>query len=350
MATGKAGRAGAGRQVTLRDVAEAAGVSPMSVSNFINDRHNTMRTETRARIEAAINQLGYRPHAAARNLRLARRLSIGMLIVDETPQYLADPFTTHVVAGLSNRLSSNGYGLQIQGLPADAFHAAPLIRDIRTDALCMLLSGSVAARRATVKKLLLLGQPLVVFQETFKFPGADLCVMRQDDREGGRLVATEILRRPVKSVVVLVPQATWPAIGERVAGITEVLAKSRGKPAVRIVVCGNADMADTQAALAADVDANGFPDAVIGGNDQMGIAAMKLVMARGKRVPDDVAITGFNAFNFWEYTDPVLTTVRSPAYEMGARGGEEILKRLNTGHFEVRDVVFPVSLQRGAST
>ena len=91
---GKLGRARAPGQVTLRDVAAAAGVSPMSVSNFINARHNTMRTETRTRIEAAINRLGYRPHAAARNLRLAQRLSIGMLIVDKAPLYLADPFTT----------------------------------------------------------------------------------------------------------------------------------------------------------------------------------------------------------------------------------------------------------------
>jgi LacI family transcriptional regulator len=77
---------------------------------------------------------------------------------------------------------------------------------------------------------------------------------------------------------------------------------------------------------------------------------MKLIVSRGKRVPHDVAITGFNAFDFWEYTDPVLTTVRSPAYEMGSRGGEEILKRLTDGAFARREIVFPVSLQRGTST
>ena len=238
----------------------------------------------------------------------------------------------------------------MQGISPDAFSVSPLIRDIRTDALCLLLSGSDRARRAIVKSLLLLGQPLLLFQETFKIAGADLCVLHQDDREGGRLVAAEVLRRGVKSVVALVPQTVWPAIGERLAGMRQVISAAPGKPQFRVVRCGNADMTDTKAALAADIAANGFPDAVLAGNDQMGIAAMKLVIEHGKRVPRDVAITGFNAFDFWEYTDPVLTTVRSPAYEMGSRGGEEILKRLTSGAFAKRQITFPVSLQRGTST
>ena len=91
-------------------------------------------------------------------------------------------------------------------------------------------------------------------------------------------------------------------------------------------------------------------DAIIGGNDQMGIAAMKLMAGRGLQVPSDVAITGFNAFEFWQYTVPVLTSVRSPAYEMGARGGAEILKRLGSGRFDKPEIIYSVALQRGGST
>lgn len=352
MALKKAGRklSGSGSQVTLRDVAAAAGVSPMTVSNLINARHHTMRPETRARVELAIQQLGYRPNLTGRSLRRSTRLAIGMIIVDDAPLYLADPFTTHIVAGLSNQLSAKGYGLQIQGLAASAFKVSPLMRDIRTDGNCVLLSGSVAQRRAIVEELLDLGQPLIVFQETFKFPGSDLCIIRQADRAGGRLVAEEALCRGARRPVMLVPHVTWPAIGERVAGAEDVIAAAPGNLQLRIVACGNADMVDTQAALGREIDANGFPDAVIAGNDQMGIAALKLLTSRGRRIPEDVTITGFNAFEFWQYTEPVLTSVRSPAYEIGARGAEEILKRLLVGHFERREIVFPVDLQPGGST
>ena len=98
------------------------------------------------------------------------------------------------------------------------------------------------------------------------------------------------------------------------------------------------------------VQGAGAKGRAVGALMPMGIAAMKLMAAEGLAVPRDVAITGFNAFEFWQYTTPVLTTVRSPAYEMGARGGGEILARLNEGRFAAREIVYPVALQPGAST
>jgi LacI family transcriptional regulator len=357
--TARPGADPARAHVTLRDVAIAAGVSPMSVSNFINARHGAMRPETMERIKTEIERLGYRPHTVARNLRLSRRLSIDMVIVDDAPHYLADPFTTHVVAGLSNSLNRNGYGLQLQGISADAFQTSPLVdafqtsplvRNIRADGICVLLSGSETTRRDVLATLLRLGQPIVVFQETFRFRGADLCIIRQADREGGAMVAREALRRRARRVVMLVPEMTWPAISERVAGARAAVLAVEPAPVFQIISCGLADFRETQKALESDIDAHGYPDAILAGNDQMGIAALKLMGAHGRRVPEDVAITGFNAFEFWQYTSPMLTTVHSPAYEMGARGGEEILSRIEHGRFERREIVYPVELQRGGST
>jgi LacI family transcriptional regulator len=342
--------------VTLRDVAIAAGVSPMTVSNYINARLGTMSPKTRARIEAVVDRLGYRPHTVGRNLRLSKRLSVDMVIIDDAPLYLADPFTTHIVAGLSNRLNSNGYALQLQASSAEAFQTSSLVRNLRSDAICVLLSGPDTTRRKIVSTLLQFGQPIVAFQETFAFHGADLCVIRQDDREGGRMIAREVLRRGVRRLVMLIPGVVWPAITERVAGVSEVVAAAEGGSAeggaaeLRIVTCGRADYHDTQSALSQDIDAHGYPEAILAGNDQMGIAAMKLMASRNRRVPSEVAITGFNAFDFWQFTDPVLTTIRSPAYEMGVRGAEEILSHLDVGHFTRHNIVFPVVLQRGGST
>ena len=335
---------------TIRDVARAAGVSPMTVSNLINERAGTMRAETHQRIEAEIKRLGYRPHSMARSLRLAKHLSIGMIIIDEQPHYLADPFTTHVVAGLSNRLNSNGYGLLLQGLSAEAFRSSPLIRGIRTDAICILLSGPDPVRRSIVDALLALEQPLVVFQDTLRFPSADLCTIRQADRDGGRLVGREVLKVGARRLAMLVPEVHWPAIAERVEGVREAIREGSAGAALRVVKCGDGEFRDTQAALDRDTTEQGLPDAIIAGNDQMGIAAMKLMASRGLKMPHDVAITGFNAFEFWQYTSPVLTSVRSPAYEMGARGGGEILKRLSDGRFDQSEIVYPVELELGGST
>jgi LacI family transcriptional regulator len=339
----------AGGRATLRDVADAAGVSPMTVSNLINGRLGSMRAETRQRIEAQIEKLGYRPHTMARSLRLAKRLSIGMVIVDDVPHYLSDPFITHVVSGLGNHLNANGYGLLLQGHSAMAFKNSPMVRDIRTDAICVMLSGSDAIRRDVVETLLGLAQPIVLFQETLKFPDVDLCSIRQDDRAGGRMLGQVVLEAGARRLAMLAPELFWPAIGERILGIREAI-RHQEDAELRIVTCGDGEFRATQAALAQDLERHGLPDAILAGNDQMGISAMKLLAARGIKVPDQVLITGFNAFEFWQYTDPVLTTVHSPAYEIGARGGAEILTRLARGSFTQNDIVYSVALQRGGST
>src|SRR4029079_2326036 len=274
---------------TIRDVALAAGVSAMTVSNLINERVGTMRAETRQRTASEIQRLGYRPHAMARSLRLAKQLQIAMMIIDEQPHFLADPFTTHVVAGLSNELNSHGYGLLLQGLAPASFRDSRFVRGIRTDALCILLSGSDRVRRDIVQTLLGLGQPVLVFQDTLRFPRADLGTIRQADREGGRLVASEALKLGARRLVMLVPAVHWPAIAERVKGVRAAVAKAT--PAeLRVLSCGDGELHDTQAALDRDITEHGLPDAIIGGNDQMGIAAMKLMAGRGLQVPSDVAI------------------------------------------------------------
>ena len=337
-------------RATIRDVADAAGVSPMTVSNLINERSGTMRAETRKRIETEIKRLGYRPHAMARSLRLARQLSIGMIIIDEQPHYLADPFTTHIVAGLSNQLNSRGYGLLLQGVAPHAFPSSSLIRGISSDAICIMMSGPDSVRRGIVEAVLALGQPLVVFQDILPFRKADVCLIRQADDEGGRMVAQEVLRLGARKLIMLVTSIHWPAIAERVKGVGKAVRRHGGSAKLRIVECGDAELDDTQAALNRDIAAHGLPDAIIAGNDQMGIAAMKLMAARKLKVPNDIAITGFNAFEFSQYTSPVLTTVRSPAYELGARGGVEILHRLEKGRFSQAEIVYPVTLQKGGST
>jgi LacI family transcriptional regulator len=148
----------------------------------------------------------------------------------------------------------------------------------------------------------------------------------------------------------LVPSLDWPAIREREAGVRRALSRPGARARVDTVACGDTLLRDTQEALGGYLDRNALPDAVVAGNDQMGIAAMKLLRQRGVRVPGRVLVTGFNAFDFWQYSDPVLTSVRSPAYDIGARGAAAMLERLRAGRFGTRDIVLPVELQLGGST
>jgi len=338
------------KPATLAEVAAAAGVSQMTVSNVINAKPHAVTEDTRRKVEQAIRRLNYRPHAHARRLRLSASFSIGMMIVDEAPGFLADPFITALVAGLSNHLSEQGYSLTLQGVPPQRFETSTPFRSHELDGLCVLLSGPATQRRQSLDRLAALRQPMVVFQEQgCALP--DLCVIRQDDHAGGVQVTEHLLATGASRFLLLVPALEWPAQVERERGVRTALARAGLEQALEVVACADESYDATQAALAAVLDrAAQRPDAIIGGNDQMAIAALQLLKQRGLRVPADIRVTGFNGFQFWRYSDPVLTTVSSPAYAMGERAGIELLHRLRDGSFRAPEIVLPVTFRPGPSS
>ncbi|EHL99664.1 transcriptional regulator, LacI family [Acetobacteraceae bacterium AT-5844] len=331
----------------LRDVAAAAGVTPMTVSNVLNGRPGAS-AETRARVLKEAERLNYRPDASARRLRLERTGSIGVLVLDSAPDYLRDPFITNVIAGLGNVAAERAFSLVLQGVRPDSATLAPLLAQSQTDALCLLLSGSSAARQRVVEQVSRLRQPVVLVQERDALSLPDACVVRQDDRAGGQMLGAHLrdMLAANGTVFFLTPEIAWTAQAERHAGLKLGLGKGFK---VQRVICGDESYAATQAALAAALDEGPPPVAVVGGNDQMALAAMTLLQGRGMAVPGDMPVAGFNGFDLFRYVQPPLTTVVSPAYEIGVRAGEEILKRLEEGSFSAADIVLPVQLRAGGS-
>ncbi|HEX2886263.1 LacI family DNA-binding transcriptional regulator [Vineibacter terrae] len=348
-------RSNPNRRITIRDVAAAAGVTPMTVSNVLNRRAGEVGRETQDRVIEVCRQLGYKPHASARRLRTDRRMAVGLVIVDPSPNYLSDPFIAALFAGLTDCLGPQGYSLVLHGSHPDGVGAIPLLQQIETDALCAVLSGSLRQRRAFMRRLAEARQPLVLLQEEHSelvggLAGDDVCTVVQDDRGGGVAIAQHLLTGSCQHIVMLVPEIEWSAMVRREAGLRAVLSRARPRRTLRILPCGDEGYVATQAALAAYVARHGLPDTVVGGNDQMAIAAMKFFQARGLVVPRDIRVTGFNGFEVWRYSSPELTTVFSPAYDMGRNAGQAILARLQNGRFPFREQVLSVTLQANGSS
>ena len=336
-------------KVTLQEVAHRAGVSPMTVSNFINDKFQFMSDATRQRVAAAVADLNYRPDTAGRSLRSARHKSVGMIVVDESPLYLSDGSTTQVVSGLGNALNAEGYTLQLEGLRARDLENSSLLRLVRTDGVCLMLSGKPAQRRAMLASVERLNQPLVVFYDRFGNDVHDLCCVRQDDRQGGILLAEHLIQRGARRIMIVrMVLSQWHSVDERVRGIRSVASKRGGQ--VEIVGCGGGAFSEVQAAVGEAITKGGPPDAIMAMTDQIGIATLKMLKTKGLKVPEQVMVTGFNAFESWRFSDPVLTTVRSPGYELGQVAGREMIRRLETGAFSKRAIKLPVELVVGETT
>jgi LacI family transcriptional regulator len=337
-------------RTTLRDVAAAAGTTPMTVSNVINGRAGQVSEALSKRVLHACKALGYRPHANARRLRTNRRQAIGFVIVDPSAYYASDPLTAAVLAGLNAFLGGNGYSTTLHGVTPDALENITLLREIESDGICLMLSGPAAQRRSVIERVRALGQPVLLLQEKLPDDIDDGAAVMQDDCAGGRAVAEHLFAHAARQVAMLVPTAEWPAMKRRENGVRDVLKTLPVQPPLHVVRCGDEGFSATQAAFAEHIDRHGAPDVLIGGNDQMAIAGMKLLQNRGLRVPEDVRVTGFNGLEFWRYATPELTTVFSPAYSIGEAAGEAMIERLSQGRFPFRERVLPVTFSAHRSS
>ena len=334
-------------RATLMEIAKAASVSATTVSNVVNGRLHLMSDETRRRIEKIIQQENYRPNEEARNLRLSQRRTIGLIVVGDSPTFLADPMITNIVAGMSNYLGVNGYSLLITGITHAAVESAQMLRRDQTDAICLFPSGPASERRRLFSLLQPMGQPIAVFQDRVPDDMADAVSIRQDDRKAGRLIVERLFERGARRLVFVSPAQSWSAMADREAGAREV-AEAKGL-SLETVTSGSEGVADTRMAMSRYSERAGLPDAVIGGNDQMAIAVMNWALDRNLRIPQDLKVTGFNGFDFSGLARPELTTVVSPAYDIGRRGAELVVRRLKEARFADKDVVFDVALRPGQS-
>lgn len=333
------------RAPTLHTVARAAGVSTAVVSRVVNGRYHGMSAATRARVEAAIDDLGYFPNRAARSLRTRRHHRIALVAVDSSPEFLADPFTTYVVAGLSNALSEENYGLLVQRLNRRAPLETLLMRAQDADAITLFMSGPRDERLALIERCRELGLPLLVFQEELAPIPDDVCIVRQDDRAGGRWLGERFRNQGLEDVLAVVPELSWPAIEARLAGLRDGLA---GSSALTILKVAETDMQAVATTLDRQLRAT-VPAAIFASNDQLAAQAIGALSRIGRLVPRDVRVSGFNCLPITGAVQPSLTTIRSPAFELGTRAADLLVRRLADGRFETKELVLPVEPQVGQS-
>jgi LacI family transcriptional regulator len=334
--------------VTLAHVAKDAGVSIMTVSNVVSNKHDLVKLETRRRVEESIARLNYRPNVSARSLRLSQQLSVGIVISDRNPFFLTDPFISRLVSSLSNYLSERDYTLDVQGVVPERFENASILRKSRNDALCAILCGPQQLRKAQFEYLQRLGPPGIVLQECFTPQSPNFALIRQDDLAAGTILARYLLRKRVRSVVFLRPLLEWNAVEQREKGLRSIFSKHGSAIDVRTLVAQSEEVDAVQQCVHEYLDSR-TPDVIVAATDSMAAAVLKACEIRGLEVPKHLRVAGFNGFDQWCYTRPTLTTVKSPAHEMGRLAGELLLERLRDKVFSKRSVVLPVALQEGES-
>lgn len=336
--------------VTLREVAAAAGVSPMTVSNVVNGGGRYVREETRKRVMKAISELNYRPASSGRNLRLGKRHAIGVVIVDESSDFLASPFIARFVSALCHVLNENGYAMIVQGIRPDEFESAFPLRRAEADAYCIRLNAPADQREQMLRVLERLDEPMIMIQETLPFEGKDHLTIRQDDFGGAQLLADHLLARGVRKAALFAPLYSGPMTQARIEGFKAAFAHLKDGFDLEIVTVPVNTFASGLQAIEDYLGIGNRPDALIGTNDELALAGLRAAQGHNLDVPDDIMITGFNGFQPSSYTSPSITTVESRAADLGAAAGLILMERLSGIPFTSAEKLLPVTFRKGEST
>lgn len=335
-------KAGPRRRPTMRDVAARADVSVQTVSNLINNRLHLMGEETRHRVQRAMTDLGYHPNVAARTLRSARTETLCFLLLDEGNRFLADPMTDLIIAGIGDVARDRGYGLLIRAArphEPDPALIKPLLEN-RADGAFLFMSGQPELRQWYIDQLSELGFPFILLE-----PSGDrkLLTVTAADRDGARSLTEHLIAKGHQRIAFLTTKVPWPMLEQRLLGYRDALKAAGLKPQVH--TGGTWDPTSGAGQAERLLTGRSMPTAMMCGNDLLALGAIRAVRERGLSVPEDIAVTGFDDFDFAQFADPALTTVRIPGYEIGAAAGQALIGVLEGDTPAQRHVVFPVALQ-----
>jgi LacI family transcriptional regulator len=300
---------------TIRDVARRAQVSVASVSRVLNRQDNVSK-ETRDRVDEAVRELGYVPHAGARSLSLARTNAIGVVLPDFQGEFLSE-----IVRGMDRVASRRGYMLLLSNVHAGNEHSANAMRAMRGRVDGLIVLAPHLSEHELVEALPA-GTPAVLINT--RDPVGGHPAVRIDNPAGARAVAEHLVALGRKRIVHIAGAAGNVEAQERADAFRTALDAQDG---VSIeLVQGDFSEESGEAAIEALLRSGQKFDAVFAANDMMAIGALQALRQAGVRVPEDVAVVGFDDIPLARHMG--LTTVRVRIAELGERALDRLLSML----------------------
>jgi DNA-binding LacI/PurR family transcriptional regulator len=323
---------------TLDTVAAAAGVSRATVSRVINGSPR-VSPEVKDAVETAIGKLGYVPNRAARSLAMRRTDSVALVMREPDATVLSDPYLGNIIIATSQALIGTGVQLVLVNARNDAEHSR-LADYVRSGHVDGVLLASMHDDDPLPRLLLDAGIPTVVGGRPQRhLPG--LSYVDVDNVGGAQLAAERLLHAGHRRLATIAGPRDMTAGSDRLAGYQRALSAA-GRKADRVAY-GDFTRESGEQAMATLLERHPDVDGVFAANDLMAIGALRCLRAAGRRVPDDVAVVGYDDIEMAKYTEPPLTTIHQPAVAQ-ARTMTEILLTQIGGDPVPDPVVLPTEL------
>ncbi|MEV7091156.1 LacI family DNA-binding transcriptional regulator [Streptomyces sp. NPDC093085] len=325
------------RPVGIKDVAGAAGVSVGTVSNVIN-RPDSVTEETRRRVRSAIERLGYVRTESARRLRGGRSRILAMLVLD-----MANPFFVAVASGAERAARAAGLGVMLcdsAGSPAEEATYLTLFSEQQVRGVLVTPADLSGGNLDTFRRHTI---PFVLVDRALD--GAEGCSVSVDDIGGGALAVRHLLRAGHRDIAYVSGPMRLPQCRDRREGALLALAEAGlGPGALRQVEAERLDVAAGRDAGARLLGLDPRPGAVFCANDLLALGVLQTLYHAGVRVPEDLALVGYDDIEFAAAAAVPLTSVRRPAGRLGEAAAELLIEETGEGaaaHVHRRIVLQP---------
>ncbi|MFH8410857.1 LacI family DNA-binding transcriptional regulator [Streptomyces sp. NPDC018019] len=326
------------RRPTLEAVAARAGVSRATVSRVVNGGAG-VRDEVRERVRRAITDLGYVPNSAARSLVTRRTGAVAVVIAEPETRVFADPFFGRQLRGISRELSAADTQLLL------------LLQETRADHERIGRYLSAGHADGVLMFSLHRDDPLPAMAEASGLPtvyggrpgwaGAERALyVDTDNRDGARQAVRHLRTRGCRRIAVITGPLDQTSAQDRLEGYHDALAPAAPDP--RLTADGGFTARGGERAMADLLAAAPDLDGVFACSDLMASGALRTLRAHGRRVPEDVAVVGYDDLDPAAWTDPPLTTVRQDVEQMGRLMARLLLRRLAVGPGTAGEGLSPV--------
>ncbi|WP_412030575.1 LacI family DNA-binding transcriptional regulator [Deinococcus yunweiensis] len=320
--------------VTLKDVAQHAGVSHQTVSNVLNG-HPHIRPTTKERVLASIAALDYYPNQAAKALREARTTTVCCVFYGHNPEDISDPYRNLVQSAFIAEAQAHGYSITTAFVNDDADLTQLRQRFLQREFGGAVIVGTVLTP-SQVHTFQAWEMPVVLFDHALP----STTNVTADYPEGmAALVQHHVLQGRRRLALIIPEQDLGSTSIRRREGFLQTCARAGVEGAV---YDGTWSYDAGYRAMQALWAGESRPDAVLGGNDRIGAGALRAAHDLGLRVPEDVSISGFDDFEFAQFTTPSLTTVHIPHGDMARQAVRGLISLIDGTESESR--VFPLSL------
>jgi len=323
------------RQVTISQVAKEAGVSLQTVSRVINNRQE-ITPATRQHVQDVIKRLGYQPNAIARSLSQRRSHTLG--VVTSGLEYYGP---SHILVGVEQGANQEGLSIFLNLLhQPESENIGPIVNGLMSRQVEGIIWAvpEIGNNRAWFHEAIPQLPIPVIFLSTR--PRDDLHVVEIDNRNGAYMATEHLLERGYRKIGIITGPMTWWAASERRRGWQEALTAVGIPFSDSQIVEGNWSAESGERGLHELLEKSPDVQAVFACNDQMALGLMQAARNLGKRIPEDLAVVGFDDIPESAFYYPPLTTIRQGLYELGQAAVKTFMKLRQS---EQRDEPLPIA-------